>query len=208
MQQLIDAKGKLNHGKIKKFIISANPEIVVNVPEANVDYTLTGESANEKIKSFFNDKEIAEEIRTCSKDLLIQFHNVTDNTLLEFQKIDYTYWTKPGRLEKLLGEDAPTDAPVEEKPAKKERAPKAQIQIPVAVAVRDANGVVSEVETFTGNQKEVVSFLNTHAGELQVKFFEKKTVVYNIAYQSPEELEDLGNWFTFDELVEAGVFTK
>lgn len=208
MQQLIDAKGKLNHGKIKKFILSANPEIVVNIPEANVDYTLTGESANEKIKSFFNDKETAEEIRTCSKDLLIQFHNVTDNTLLEFQKIDYTYWTKPGRLEKLLGEDAPIDTPVEEKPVKKERVPKAQIQIPVAVAVRDANGVVSEVETFTGNQKEVVSFLNTHAGELQVKFFEKKTVVYNIAYQSPEELEDLGNWFTFDELVEAGVFTK
>lgn len=207
MQQLIDAKGKLNHGKMKKFILSANPEIVVNIPEANVDYTLTGESANEKIKSFFNDKETAEEIRTCSKDLLIQFHNVTDNTLLEFQKIDYTYWTKPGRLEKLLGEDVPTQ-PTEEKSVKKERVPKAQVMIPVAVAVRDDDGIISEVQSYTGTLKEVVSFLNEKAGMLQVKFFEKKTVVYNIAYQNDAELEDLGNWFTFDELVEAGVFTK
>lgn len=207
MTQIIDAKGKLNHGKIKKFIISENPEIILNIPEAKIDGPLTGETVNEKIKSFFDDKEIAEEIRTCSKDLVIQFHNITDDILLEFQKIDYTYWTKPGRIEKLLGEDVPAQ-PTEEKPVKKERIPKAQMMIPVAVAVRDDNGIISEVQSYTGTLKEVVSFLNEKAGMLQVKFFEKKTVVYNIAYQNDAELEDIGNWFTFDELVEAGVFTK
>lgn len=207
MTQIIDAKGKLNHGKIKKFLLSTNPEIVVNIPEAKVNETLLGESVNEKIKSFFSNTEIAEEIRTCSKELLIQFHNITDDTLLEFQKIDYTYWTKPGRIEKLLGEDVPQTV-TEEKPVKKEKTSKAPVMIPVACAVRNDAGVVSEVQTFTGVLKEAVSFLNEKAGMLQVKFFEKQTVVYNIAYQNEDELQDLNNWFTFDELVEAGVFTK
>lgn len=204
---IIDGKGKLNHSKITKFILSENVELTAKIPDVNFEEVLTGETTNDKLFSFFTNKEVAEEIKEFKNDLLIQIYNTTDDTLLELNKIDYTYWSKPERINKLFGLDVPIVEKAE-KTEKKEKPAKQVLLIPVACGIKEDDGSVAEINKFTGTNKEVVSFLNSVGGELQVKFFQKKTVIYNIGYQNDEELNDPTNWFTFDELVAAGVFTE
>ena len=57
----------------------------------------------------------------------------------------------------------------------------------------------------TGNEKELVKFINEQYTERLIRSFFKDKIVFNIAYSSEEELEDQDMWFTSDELKEGGI---
>ena len=67
------------------------------------------------------------------------------------------------------------------------------------------DGKIENIKYLTGNEKELVKFINEQYTERLLRSFFKDTIVFNIAYSSEEELEDQDMWFTFDELKEGGI---
>ena len=77
----------------------------------------------------------------------------------------------------------------------------------LAVGTRKDNSV-TDIETFEGNQKQMRDFVNKMFQRNHLRSFGRAVTVFCINYQFEDELNDIDNWKTMQELIDKGVFTK
>lgn len=198
-QLTINAEKALNNENMKEFLSNLfDTEQVAFVQVKFVDDDIVTKQiiANktyQELRSIFEDDEVAGKVEQIDNLALIGLDN---GTTMTFLKQDYFwFFKKPRRLNSLFATE------VKEKP--KKQAP-AELKINIACGTKK-DGKIENIEYLTGNEKELVKFINEQYANRLLRSFFKDKIVFNIAYESEEELNDEDMWFTFDELKEGGI---
>lgn len=193
-QTIINAEKALNNENMKEFLSNLlDTEQVALVETDTVDGCILSTISSQELRSIFEDDEVAAKVENVSQ---LALFGLDSATVMRFLKQDYFwFFKKPRRLNSLFA------AEVKEKPKK---------QTPVEVRINIAcgtkkDGKIENIECLTGNEKELVNFINEQYTNRLLRSFFKDEIVFNIAYESEEELNDEGMWFTFDELKEGGI---
>lgn len=215
---IIDAQGKLNPTRMKAFFPQEDfiCPISILLDNDNIDVdSLEGQNAKEKIFDFFIKPNFEEQIVQHGKKTIIRIQNPNHDLEIQFLLRDYLYWKKSiKQLAKLLelqidtSDEEQTKIEKKEKTEKKESKPRksSKIELSVACALRDET--IHDIEQFRGSQKDAIEFLNNVFTKYQIKFADTCEIVFNIAFDTDEELNCPDNWFTFSELSSAGVFIE
>ena len=198
-QTIIKAEKALNNENMREFLSNLfDTEQVALVRIKFVDNDIVTEQiiankTNQELRSMFEDDEVAGKVEHIDNLALIGLDN---GTTMTFLKQDYFwYFKRPRRLNSLFATE------VKEKP--KKQAP-VEVRINIACGTKK-DGKIENIECLTGNEKELVNFINEQYTNRLLRSFFKDRIVFNIAYESEEELNDEGMWFTFDELKEGGI---
>ena len=77
----------------------------------------------------------------------------------------------------------------------------------LAVGIRKDNSIV-DIEAFEGNQKQMKDFVNKMFQRNHLRSFGRCMTVFCVNYKFDDDLNDINNWKTMQELVDEGVFTK
>ena len=193
-QTIINAEKALNNENMKEFLSNLlDTEPVALVETDTPDGCSLSIVSKQELRSIFEDDEVAAKVENVRQLALFGFDSAT---VMRFLKQDYFwYFKRPRRLNSLFA------AEVKEKPKK---------QTPVEVRINIAcgtkkDGKIENIECLTGNEKELVNFINEQYTNRLLRSFFKDRIVFNIAYESEEELNDEGMWFTFDELKDGGI---
>lgn len=198
-QMTINAEKALNNENMREFLsnlFDTEQVALVQIKFVGNDIAtkqIIANKMNQELRSMFEDDEIAGKVEQIDNLALIGLDN---GTTMTFLKQDYFwYFKRPRRLNSLFATE------VKEKPQK---------QTPVEVRINIAcgtkkDGKIENIECLTGNEKELVNFINEQYTNRLLRSFFKDRIVFNIAYESEEELNDEGMWFTFDELKEGGI---
>lgn len=64
---------------------------------------------------------------------------------------------------------------------------------------------VENIKEFEGNKKELILFMNKEYSKRFLANFRKDNVVFNLVYQNKNELLDINNWASLDELKELNI---
>ena len=186
---LIEAANSLNSSKWQEFILRAantENEFAVSVNDEIVMIDI------EQPELMFSNERLSTLIQDNEQDI----YCLLDNAILHMLGIDYL-WHKQrqSRIAKLFNKSVAT------RQSKTTKQSQMTSDISVACAVRK-DGQVLDVSFFVGNVKATVQFLNDAYRMKLAKSFFKDEVVFCINYN-----EDTAEWFTFEELLEKGVFT-
>lgn len=77
----------------------------------------------------------------------------------------------------------------------------------LAVGIRKDNSV-TDIETYEGNQKGMKDFVNTLYARNMLRSFGRCISVFCVNYKYEDDLNDINNWKTLQELEDEGVFVK
>lgn len=193
-QTVINAEKSLNNEKMKEFLSNLlDTEQVALVETDTPDGDILSTVSIQGLRSVFEDDEIAAKVENVKQ---LALFGLDSAVVMRFLKEDYFwFYKKPRRLNSLFATE------VKEKPKK---------QVPTELSINIAcgtkkDGKIENIEYLTGNEKDIVRFINEQYTERLLRSFFKDRIVFNIAYESKEELEDQDMWFTFDELKEGGI---
>ena len=193
-QTIINAEKALNNENMREFLSNLfDTEQVALVETDTVDGCILSTVSSQGLRSIFEDDEVAAKVENVRQ---LALFGLDSAVTMRFLKQDYFwYFKRPRRLNSLFA------AEVKEKPKK---------QTPVEVRINIAcgtkkDGKIENIECLTGNEKELVNFINEQYTNRLLRSFFKDKIVFNIAYESEEELNDEGMWFTFDELKDGGI---
>lgn len=67
------------------------------------------------------------------------------------------------------------------------------------------NDKVENIKEFEGNKKELILFMNKEYSKRFLANFREDKVVFNFVYQNKNELLDINNWASLDELKELNI---
>lgn len=67
------------------------------------------------------------------------------------------------------------------------------------------NDKIENIKEFEGNKKELILFMNKEYSKRFLANFREDNVVFNFVYQNKNELLDINNWASLDELKELGI---
>ena len=193
-QITINAEKALNNENMKEFLSNLlDTEQVALVETDTPDGDILSTVSIQGLRSVFEDDEIAAKVENVEQ---LALFGLDSAVVMRFLKQDYFwFYKKPRRLNSLFSVE------VKEKP--KKQAP-TELSINIACGTKK-NGKIENIEYLTGNEKDIVRFINEQYTERLLRSFFKDRIVFNIAYESKEELEDQDMWFTFDELKEGGI---
>lgn len=193
-QTIINAEKALNNENMKEFLSNLlDTEQVALVETDTVDGCILSTVSSQGLRSIFEDDEVEAKVENVNQ---LALFGLDSATVMRFLKQDYFwFFKKPRRLNSLFA------AEVKEKP--KKQAP-VEVRINIACGTKK-DGKIENIECLTGNEKELVNFINEQYTNRLLRSFFKDEIVFNIAYESEEELNDEGMWFTFDELKEGGI---
>lgn len=193
-QTVINAEKSLNNEKMKEFLSNLlDTEQVALVETDTPDGDILSTVSIQGLRSVFEDDEVAAKVENVKQ---LALFGLDSAVVMRFLNQDYFwFYKKPRRLNSLFAVE------VKEKPKK---------QVPTELSINIAcgtkkNGKIENIEYLTGNEKDIVRFINEQYTERLLRSFFKDRIVFNIAYESKEELEDQDMWFTFDELKEGGI---
>ena len=193
-QTIINAEKALNNENMKEFLsnlIDAEQIALVDC-DVSEDFILST-ALIQDIRSIFEDDEVAAKVENIQQ---LALFGLNSGTTMTFLKQDYFwYFKRPRRLNSLFATE------IKEKP--KKQAP-LEVRINIACGTKK-DGKIENIECLTGNEKELVNFINEQYTNRLLRSFFKDRIVFNIAYESEEELNDEGMWFTFDELKDGGI---
>lgn len=194
---IIDAKRKLSYKFIQKFMTGQDPNTTVTM------YIDSSEKIFERplknMRLFFEDQKAEEQIT--SECCVISF--ITDTRVLEIAADDFFWWTamvrgvKYRRLDKLFNTEE-----------KKEKVENVGPEIYKVACGIKKDSVVTDIEKFEGNKKDVTAFVNKIFAKMQIKSMFKANIVFCVNYKYDSDLDDADNWFTMYELCNKGVFKK
>ena len=192
-QTIIKAEKALNNENMKEFLSNLFGTEQVALVDDIATENIIANTTLQELRSIFEEDEIAEKVEQVDNLALV---GLDSGTIMTFLAKDYFwYFKRPRRLNSLFA------AEVKEKP--KKQAP-VEVRINIACGTKK-DGKIENIECLTGNEKELVNFINEQYTNRLLRSFFKDRIVFNIAYESEEELNDEGMWFTFDELKEGGI---
>lgn len=192
-QTIINAEKSLNNEKMTEFLSKVDNSSSIILLDFNDIDNVIADIKTDDIRSIFTDDNVAKKVEDCEKLSLI---SIDDDVELMFLKQDYFwFFNKPRRLNSLFSTET------KQKSVKQEPV---EIRLNIACGTKK-DGKIENIEYLTGNDKDIVRFINEQYCERLLKSFFKDKIVFNIAYSSKEELEDESMWFTFDELKEGGI---
>ena len=87
---------------------------------------------------------------------------------------------------------------------KSKRVKENEIRLSVACGIR-YEGIPLFITTYEGLKSDCINFMNKAYSEKYLETGFKGEVIFNIAYANNEELNNPNNWFTLDELKQAGI---
>ena len=188
--QDIDAKKALDNAHMKEFLSCLEDDCIVAViKDESFEYTKV------TLRNFFLNDKIAALVTDKNEE--ISFAH--SNAVIRFIGADYLWYkNKEKRVNDLFAEN------LEEKPKKEKKEKPADVELRVAVGSRK-NGVVVDAEQFAGKKKDCIIFMNKQYAERQLKSHFEDDTVFNLGFSNIEELNDLSNWFTMDELSSSGI---
>ena len=197
--ELINASHNFKPEKIAQFRDGQSEDCTVTL------YIVDSDSIYEKplrdLRLFFTDPDIEAKVVNDSTELIFS----TNDKMLKMVGIDYKWAIEPvrgkkyGRLGRLLGENVET-VKTEEK-VKTEKAPRSAATFSVAIGMQNGAGVVENIRTFTGKEKECVAFLNKEYSQDQLRSFFTANNVFVFVKEGDEPV-----WKTKQQLVDEGVF--
>lgn len=185
----IDGVRKLKSKHMKEFInaLSDTDTVYVFVNGAALEPTFN----KTNLREAFENEVVKSQITNDNDDIIF----AADEVSLMIAGIDFTWWnTDSSSLDKLFG-------------AKKKKSEPTSVDTTLKIAagtLTDA-GVIEIVE-FEGSKKDAISFINETYCKKTLRSKFEAVIVFNIAYDSEEALHDVSNWFTFEQLEEAGIF--
>ena len=192
-QTIINAEKSLNNEKMTEFLSKVDDNSSIVLLDFNDIDNVIADIKTDDIRTIFTDDNVAKKVEDCEKLSLI---SIDDDVELMFLKQDYFwFFNKPRRLNSLFSTET------KQKSVKQEPV---EIRLNIACGTKK-DGKIENIEYLTGNDKDIVRFINEQYCERLLKSFFKDKIVFNIAYSSKEELEDESMWFTFDELKEGGI---
>lgn len=192
-QTIINAEKSLNNEKMTEFLSKVDNNSSIILLDFNDIDNVIADIKTDDIRTIFTDDNVAKKVEDCEKLSLI---SIDDDVELMFLKQDYFwFFNKPRRLNSLFSTET------KQKSVKQEPV---EIRLNIACGTKK-DGKIENIEYLTGNDKDIVRFINEQYCERLLKSFFKDKIVFNIAYSSKEELEDESMWFTFDELKEGGI---
>lgn len=202
--QIIDAKKCLNRSKLEEFINAMN-----GVDESldfvfKEDDTIKFPGRLSTLHTIFKDPLVHETIEAFGPKTEISVI-ATSATMLILGE-DVLWWTKTqkkfNQLFVLNQKQQEAD-----KNTVKHRSTTNNTIYKFAVGIRKDNSV-TDVETFEGNQKQMIDFVNKMFQRNHLRSFGKCTTVFCINYTFEDELNDVNNWKTMQQLIDEGVFIK
>lgn len=198
--ELINASHNFKPEKITQFRDGQSEDCIVTL------YIVGSDDIYEKplrdLRLFFTDPDIEAKVVNDSTELIFS----TSDKMLKMLGIDYKWAIEPvrgkkyGRLGRLLGENVETVKTDEDKP-KAEKKPRSTATFSVAIGMQNGKGIVENIRTFSGKEKECVAFLNKEYSQDQLRSFFTANNVFAFVKEGEEP-----EWKTKQQLVEEGVF--
>lgn len=204
--QIIDAKKCLNRSKLEEFMNAMNgvDESLEFIFKDDDTIKFSGHSST--LHTIFKDPLVHEAIEAFGPQTEISIV-ATSATMLILGE-DVLWWTKTQRKFNQLFVLSEQSAKLGmHKETVKRRASADNTTYKLAVGIRKDNSI-ADIETFEGNQKQMRDFVNKMFQRNYLRSFGKCTTVFCINYTFEDELNDVNNWKTMQQLIDEGVFIK
>lgn len=212
--QIIDAKKCLNHDKLEAFLNAMNgvDESLEFVFKDDDTIKFPGHASS--LHTIFKDPLVHEAIEAFGPKCEISI--IATSSIMLILGEDVLWWTKTQRkFNQLFVLDREQQEADRNQSAKlsmhketvKRRTSTDATTYKLAVGIKKDNSI-TDIETFEGNQKQMRDFVNKMFQRNQLRSFGRCITVFCINYKFEDELNDVNNWKTMQELIDEGVFTK
>lgn len=193
---LIDAKKTFTTKHLSSFTNNLTNDTIVTMYIEPTQVLFEETLVN--LKTLFKDEKVEQ---CMTDDCVVSL--IASNKVLQFYGSDFLWWidTVRGKKYKRLDRLFNTETVKSEKKNVQQTTKTHKC----ACAIKENNNV-TDIETFEGSIKDVCNFVNHQYQYRQIRSFFKSTIVFCVNYIDDTELNNIDNWFTYDELVNKGVF--
>lgn len=212
--KIINAKKCLNRNKLEEFIAAMNgvDEHLEFVFKSDETIKFSGNQST--LYTIFKNSLVHDAIEAFGAETEIEIVAASATMLILGE--DVLWWTKTQRkfnqLFALTQEQREADRNQSaklglHKETIQRRASIDNSTYKLAVGIRKDNSIV-DIEAFEGNQKQMKDFVNKMFQRNHLRSFGRCMTVFCVNYKFDDDLNDINNWKTMQELVDEGVFTK
>ena len=190
---IINAKKCLNKNKLDEFmsVVNNQDEFIDVVFDEDNEIHFSG--TLKTLQEIFKNQLLIDTINIFGDSTEISI--IAKNATMQITGADVVWWSSPRRFQKLFGTS--TEKPI----TKKDTIYK------IAIGIRKDNSV-TDIETFEGNQKQMTAFINKLFQRNYIRSFGRCITVFCINYKYDDDLNNINNWHTMEDLIESGDFIK